>query len=72
VEECDRHALLVQETENMRACRDALAGWFAHLKQTLLEKRLVNLKDELQRYQNTLTVTAEQLQEKRIQERQLR
>lgn len=72
VEECNRHALLLQETENMRACRDALAGWFATLKQTLLEKRLVNLKDELQRYQNTLTVTTEQLQEKRSQERQLR
>lgn len=72
VDECDRHALLVQETETMRACRDALAGWFAHQKHALLEKRLVNLNDELQRYQNTLAVTAEQLQEKRNQERQLR
>ncbi|MCO7363756.1 ATP-binding protein [Enterobacter mori] len=72
VDECDRHALLIQETETMRACRDALAGWFASLKQTLLEKRLLNLNEELQRYQNTLTVTAEQLHEKRSQERQLR
>lgn len=71
IEECDRHTILLQETETMRACRDALAGWFATLKQTLLEKRLVNLKDELQRYQNTLTVTTEQLQERRSQERQL-
>lgn len=44
VEECDRHALLVQETENMRACRDALAGWFAHLKQALLKSGWLTLK----------------------------
>lgn len=72
VAECDRHTLLLQETENMRVCRDSLAGWFARLKQALLEKRLTNLRDELQRYTNTLTITAEQLQQKRNQERQLR
>lgn len=72
VDECDRHALLLQETETMRACRDALAGWFAHQKQVLLEKRLTILKDDLLRYQNILAVTAEQLQEKRNQERMLR
>lgn len=70
-EECDRHALLLLETETMRACREALAGWFAQLKQTLLEKRLFNLKDELQRHKNAIAVTAEQLLEKRNQERQL-
>ena len=46
VADCDRHAELVNATEELRACREALRGYFAGLKLDLLDKRIVGLGEE--------------------------
>lgn len=40
--DCDRHATLVQQVDELRACRDTLRPWFAELKADLLDKRIAN------------------------------
>ncbi|MEM8515457.1 uncharacterized protein YPO0396 [Massilia sp. MP_M2] len=40
--DCTRHAVLVQQVDALRGCRDALRPWFAHLKGELLDKRIAN------------------------------
>ncbi|MCS2157696.1 hypothetical protein MUU48_12315 [Scandinavium sp. H11S7] len=72
VDECNRYALLLHDRDKMLACRNALAGWFASIKENLLQKRLGNLNDELSRLKRALSLLDEQLREKRSEERQLR
>ncbi len=45
----DRHATLVGEADDLRACRDALRAWFATLKSELLGQRIARLETELER-----------------------
>ncbi len=45
----DRHAVLVAQANELRACRDALRPWFATLKGELLEQRIERLDRELER-----------------------
>ena len=45
----DRHATLVGEADDLRACRDALRAWFATLKSELLGQRIARLESELER-----------------------
>ena len=40
--DCDRHATLVRQVDELRASRDALRPWFAELKADLLDKRIAN------------------------------
>lgn len=40
--DCDRHAALVTQVDELRACREALRPWFAELKGELLDKRIAN------------------------------
>jgi uncharacterized protein YPO0396 len=46
VSDCERHAMLVAQADELRACREALRPYFAGLKLGLLEKRLASLVDE--------------------------
>ncbi|MDP2098223.1 MAG: ATP-binding protein [Methylobacter sp.] len=52
VGDCERHALLVAQSEELRACRDALRAYFSGLKLALLDKRIAGLADDWER-QNT-------------------
>lgn len=45
----ERHALLVQEVEGLRSCREALRLYFAEQKLALLDKRITALTADLQR-----------------------
>ena len=42
----ERHAELVAEIEELRACREALRAWFAALKLELLNKRIARLGED--------------------------
>ncbi|MGC1968239.1 MAG: ATP-binding protein, partial [Candidatus Acidiferrales bacterium] len=55
VEDCNRHAELVAETEELRACRDALKPYFARLKAELVGKRLDQLAYDLARLDSQIT-----------------
>ncbi len=46
VADAERHASLVANVEELRACREALRPWFAGRKLGLLEKRIASLADE--------------------------
>ena len=49
VADCERHALLTSQADELRACREALRSYFAGLKLGLLEKRIAGLIEELER-----------------------
>lgn len=49
VQDCKRHATLIDEVNAMRHCRDKLRAHFAGLKLGLLDKRLALLADEWER-----------------------
>ncbi len=49
VADCDRHAELCEEADQLRACREALKAYFAGLKADLLNKRLAKLAEEHER-----------------------
>jgi len=46
VADCGRHASLVSQVEELRACRESLRSYFAGLKLALLAKRIAGLTDE--------------------------
>jgi uncharacterized protein YPO0396 len=46
VADCDRHSVLVTKADDLRQCRELLRPYFAGLKVGLLDKRIVNLRDE--------------------------
>ncbi|MEW6118377.1 MAG: SbcC/MukB-like Walker B domain-containing protein [Nitrospirota bacterium] len=46
VADCDRHAEIAASSEQLRTCREALKPYFAGLKLSLLEKRIVLLDEE--------------------------
>ncbi|MEO6322466.1 MAG: ATP-binding protein, partial [Polaromonas sp.] len=45
----ERHALLVAQTEELRACREALKSYFARLKLDLLDQRITTLAEDWER-----------------------
>jgi uncharacterized protein YPO0396 len=49
VADCDHHAEIAAQVEELRACREALKPWFAQLKGELLAKRIASLDAELAR-----------------------
>lgn len=49
VEDCERHALLVSQVEDLRAYREALKSYAADLKVGLLDRRIENLAAEWER-----------------------
>jgi len=72
VADCDRHAGLAESTEELRACREALAAWFAGLKVALLEQRLGTLDEKIGRHQANIERLSEQRLSLQLKERQLR
>lgn len=46
VEDCHRHAALLEEVDELRACREALRGHFAALKLELLTVRMAKLETD--------------------------
>ncbi len=68
----ERYRELAQETEDLRACRDALRPWFATLKRELLEKRLASLNEDLERHHSAIERMEEQRRTQQAQERDLR
>jgi len=49
VSDCDQHAALAAEIENLRGCRDALRPFFAGLKASLIERQIDGLKRDMAR-----------------------
>ncbi|ACD14467.1 ATP-binding protein [Paraburkholderia phytofirmans] len=49
VEDCERHAQLVSQVEDLRACRDAMKSYAADLKLRLLDRRIDILAAEWER-----------------------
>ncbi len=49
VADCDRHATLLRQADELRSCRDALRAHFAQLKLALLEHRLAQLAQDWER-----------------------
>jgi len=49
VGDCDRHAVLLTDVEELRLCREALRPYFAGLKLSLLDRRIGILDEERQR-----------------------
>ena len=49
VADCERHALLGSQVEDLRACREALRPYFANLKFGMLEQRIADLTQEWER-----------------------
>lgn len=66
--DCERHAVLVSQAEELRGCRDALRPWFAELKGELLDKRIVQLQAEEERAAARLA-QLEQLRRTQVQAR---
>ena len=72
VTDCERHASLVAQVEELRACREALTSYFAGLKLGLLEKRIASLADEWVR-QYTQVKRLEELRDaQRVSESELK
>jgi uncharacterized protein YPO0396 len=46
VADCDRHAEITAHIDDLRACREALKAYFAHLKLDLLDKRIALLAED--------------------------
>lgn len=72
VADCGRHDELVAQTEDMRACREALKPYFAGLKAELLDKRMAHLVEELARHEDQIKRAEERKAEQQMQERELR
>ncbi|MCQ8105888.1 ATP-dependent exonuclease SbcCD, C subunit-like protein [Methylomonas sp. SURF-2] len=71
VTDSDRHTQLTEQTEELRACREALRAYFAGLKRGLLDKRLASLDEELARQGAQVERLAERKQTQLSEEREL-
>jgi len=72
VDDCDRHAELSAEVEELRGCRDALRPYFAGLKLALLDRRITGLSEELTRQNAQVLRLEERRPELRGREAELR
>jgi uncharacterized protein YPO0396 len=72
VADCGRHTELVAETEQLRACREALKPYFSGLKAELLDKRIANLTENLARQGSQIARLDEQKQALQAEEWELR
>ena len=68
----DRHAELSALVALQRAAREALASYFAGLKATLLDQRLLHLAEEVLRHDSATERLGTQQREQQAQERELR
>ncbi|ANB70932.1 ATP-dependent exonuclease SbcCD, C subunit-like protein [Paraburkholderia phytofirmans OLGA172] len=72
VDDCERHALLVSQVDDLRACREALRSYAADLKLDLLNKRIENLAAEWERQDAHVKRLDAARSAQRIQESELR
>ncbi len=72
VADCGRHGALVAQEEELRGCRDTLKFFFAGLKLTLLERRLLGLKEEWSRQENLVKRQKEECDTLRGEEGELK
>ena len=72
VEDCDTHDRRTAQADAWRACREALAIYFAQLKLALIDERLEKLHRELARHDDRITSLTTELEQKRHEEQQLR
>ncbi|CAG9183751.1 hypothetical protein LMG23992_05071 [Cupriavidus laharis] len=72
VDDCERHATLTAESDQLRACRDALRPYFATLKLGLLDKRIANLDEEWTRHNAHVKRLEERRAAQRGEESELR
>jgi len=72
VADCERHASLASQAEELRACREALRPYFAGLKLALLEKRIVGLAEEWERQVIQVKRVGERRDAQRIEEAELK
>ncbi|SBT07734.1 conserved hypothetical protein [Candidatus Accumulibacter aalborgensis] len=68
----ERHASLVAQVEELRACREALKPYFAGLKLALLDKRIAGLADEWRRQDTQLKRYEERRDGQRGEEAELK
>lgn len=71
LEVCSRHASLVAEVAELRACREALKAFFATKKADLLTQRLASLAQDLQRQQLQITKLLDKKDAQLLQQREL-
>lgn len=72
VADCQQHAAQGEYVRQSRACRDALACYFAGLKTSLLGARLISLGQESERLGGQITLLTEKRDGLRAEERDLR
>jgi len=72
ISDCERHASLVSQVEELRACREALRPYFAGLKLGLLEKRIAGLADEWTRQDAQVKRIVERRDAQRDEENELK
>lgn len=72
VDDCERHASLVSQVEDLRACREALRSFAADLKLDLLDRRIENLTAEWERQDAHVKRLDGMRSAQRIQESELR
>jgi len=72
VADCDRHASIVLQAEELRACRETLRPYFAGLKLGLLEKRITSLADDYMRHEARIKHIAELRDAQRAEEDELK
>lgn len=72
VSDCERHASLGLQVEELRTCREALRPYFAGLKLKLLEKRIASLGDEWERQDAQVKRLGEQRNAQRTEEGELK
>jgi len=68
----ERHAELSAAIEQQRAAREALGSYFAGIKATLLDQRLLHLAEDLVRHDSAVLRMGAQQREQQAQERELR
>ena len=72
VADCDRHAELVRDGDELRACRDALRPYFASQKLGLLDKRIALVAEEWGRQHTLVLRLDEQLRTQRVEQADLK
>ena len=72
VADCEVHAALAAEVEELRQCRDALRPFFAGLKRDLLDARIARLAEDWSRQSAQIERRAERLDRERHEVEELR
>jgi len=66
--DCDRHAELVKNGDELRGCREALKPYFASQKQELLDRRITLLTEDWERRSSQILRLDEQLRAQRVEQ----